>query len=281
MNISKARDFYSDYYEGTLDASLKQVFERALASDSEIRADYNEFCALMEEMSSLQEVTAPEPNFLHERIMTRIDEVNAAHAQSAGPWWQRFWKPLAIAGVAGAAIIGTIMSINSTSSGGKVIGGVFGGAGSSKMPELSLRSGELHLTFKSASKVDVEVKKGDGELVQVYNLDSAAQDIPLKSERESAELLKIEFSNGMKSLQVVMPGIAKPEKEYGSGTVLDMAKALADTYGRPVQFEVKNPSEHVDWDFAGRKDAIDAVNGKMGGLSLEDRANGPLYLTDN
>src|SRR3989442_1402138 len=39
MNINKAREFFSAYYENKLDLGLKQSFERELRSDAQIQVD--------------------------------------------------------------------------------------------------------------------------------------------------------------------------------------------------------------------------------------------------
>ena len=43
MNANKAREFFSAYYEGSMDRAIRQTFERRLNSDSELHAEYKAF----------------------------------------------------------------------------------------------------------------------------------------------------------------------------------------------------------------------------------------------
>ena len=71
MNQSKARDFYSAYYEGTLDFGLTQAFERALTTEAEVKAEYEQFVRVMEDLKVCKPLVEP-PEDLHLKIRERV-----------------------------------------------------------------------------------------------------------------------------------------------------------------------------------------------------------------
>lgn len=282
MNRAKARDFFSDYYEGTLDRGLSQMFERALKEDSLLKEDYSTFCDLMGNLDSLKDMEVPEPAFLHDRIETRVNEKLAA-AKAPAPLWWLGWGKLAFAGAAGVAVIALVMTLISQPSDQGSVAGIIPPVNSSRElpPRLSLREEGLTLTFrpKVESRVTIATE-GVEDPSQTIQLEADQKlESPINNNSEEAKLIEITFSTSHDRIFVALPGsIASPQKT-GTGTVKDLALALANTFGKPVQVEVTNLSQRLVWDFKDG-DEVDAVSGtlRQHGLSLEARADGILYL---
>jgi len=73
MNPVKARDFFSDYYEGLLEPGLKQAFERALKSDPHVQEEYKQFEIVMGQLGSFDKKPVDSPFNLYDKITARLD----------------------------------------------------------------------------------------------------------------------------------------------------------------------------------------------------------------
>lgn len=285
MNRAKARDFFSDYYEGALDASLRQVLERSLAEDAELKREYDEFCEVMQDLNAMQLEEIPEPAFLHERIEGRIHaQLEAQKAKQSG-WGFRWALPWVGAGIAAVAIVGAFLAINARPTSGPSIGSVIPGtqqpvAPKTASPGVEVSAGEVRLVWPSGAASSVTVREvATGEVMDTLRVPAQGLNSPLKNPADKAVLLEIE--GGRRSLFVALPGVVRVPAGKGTGTLMDLAKSLADTFGEAVQVESKTPDAKLNWDFAGAKDALDAARSvATGNVSLEQRSVGLLFLTD-
>lgn len=283
MNRAKARDFYSDYYEGTLDRGLTQMFERALKEDGSLREDYDQFCELMGSLDTLKDIEVPEPAFLHERIEKRMNEKSAQTVAKPAFWWLT-WGKWAFAGATALAALALV--INMTAQPSKSPNSVANlvpeiSISAEVPPKLALDDKGLTLLFKPGSDARVTFQAMDSASgPKEFNLD-AGQELrsPVHNESESAELVEITFSTSHDRLMVAVPGTKIVPQRNGSGTVKDLALALANTFGRPVQLATDKPAQRLVWDFKAG-DEVDAVSQTLRQfeLSLESRADGILFL---
>lgn len=285
MNKAKARDFFSDYYEGTLDKGLRQVFERVLADDAALKAEYEEFKVLMGDLDSLNLVEVPEPAFLSERIQSRVHAALDAQEKPAGGAWWLSWGRWAFAGVAAFAILGIAISINRVASGQVTQAGLIGGAPASTAeiaPRLDYTEEKgLAIELRPLQEANVIIRNGRTGKVIVRKTVAPGQYYreELVNQGSRAMLVEVQFVPDYPQQRVALPGAEPAPQSKGSGTVADLALALADTFNKPVQLEVSNLDAPVVWDFA-KGDAIDAARDVVRdlNLSLELRANGILFL---
>lgn len=123
MTTDKAREFFSSYYEGTLEDGLRLSLDQALREDADLREEYDLFSQTMKELDTLGEFEAPAPFDLHDRIVARLEE---AEQKKVVPMLT-VWRNVAIGLVAASLIFGAIFSIkarsgaSSTASTGPVI----------------------------------------------------------------------------------------------------------------------------------------------------------------
>ena len=103
MNQEKARELFSDYYEGSLDGGLRQSLEMNLRNDASLREDYTAFVETMEGLDALRSEEIEIPIYLSDRIATRLESVQSR--QKFGlPVWTNWLRGLAVGAVAIAAI---------------------------------------------------------------------------------------------------------------------------------------------------------------------------------
>ncbi len=283
MNRAKARDFYSDYYEGTLDRGLTQMFERALKEDGSLREDYAQFCELMGSLDELKDIEVPEPAFLHERIEQRMNEKHAQKTVQPAFWWLN-WGRWAFAGAAALAAVALV--VNMTSQPSKSPTAVANlvpeiGIRSEVTPKLTLDGSGLILLFKPSGSAKVTFQTIDSKSAPNEFSLEPGQELrsPVLNDSSSAELVEIKFSTSHDSLLVAVPGTEIVPQRSGTGTVKDLALALANTFGRPVQIAAEKPNQRLVWEFKAG-DEVDSVSQTLRqfDLSVESRSDGILFL---
>lgn len=282
MNRAKARDFFSDYYEGTLDRGLTLMFERALKEDSLLKEDYASFCDLMGSLEGFKDAEVPEPAFLHERIETRIKE-RLSEKKTPAPLWWLGWGKWAFAGAAGVALLALVFTLTSQPTGQHSTAGVLPDVQFTRElpPRLSAGEAGLTLTFRPKTESIVTIAtEGSDEPPSVLTLEGdQLLKSPIRNESAEAKLVKITFSSSHDALYVALPGSKASKATQGSGTVKDLAVALAGSFGKPVQVAAANLSQRLVWDFKDATEADSASSGlRQHGLSLEERADGILFL---
>lgn len=283
MNLAKARDFYSDYYEGSLEDGLRQAFERAKASDPHIEADYREFCLAMDKLNSLAEIEIEVPQTLHETISARIDR-HIWETERATPRKGIFsWRLPIYGAVAAAAIASTIFAINRQSDGGPSEASFIPGTRVQRdtpPPSLAVVDGSVHLKYASKEKLKITVRDDvSGLIIKELNPGKGNVDSPITNERPDPVIVKIEFSDGSAPIRLVIPGTRTEAKLSGEGKLSELAVAISETYRVPVLLP-ESDDARVKWSFAAA-DTVGTLPAALAadGVLLETRSNGFLALS--
>lgn len=247
MNSSKAQEFFSDYYEGTLNAGLTQSLEQAFARDVSLRAQYDAFVSMMETFDEFALESIEVPQSLSDRIATRLEA--AQEKRSVAPAWIGWFRNLALGGIATAIVFGTVAGI--LSKGGNLsLGNVFGG-GIERTEVLTevdantmayvVSNGTVQLQLKDDSTRDVIV---NGQRIAAG---TGGLTVPLANRNAYSAAFSVQLA-GVKDVDtVVVPGTVRREPGTGTGNIEDFAKALADRYGIPVRVQVKSVSAGLHW----------------------------------
>ena len=103
MNNDKAREFFSSYAEGALDAGLKQSFEAQLQRDRDLQSEYHDFERTLEHLGQFKFEEIAVPADLNETISARLDRNLYDRKHNAAPTWHLWLRNFAIAGVSAAA----------------------------------------------------------------------------------------------------------------------------------------------------------------------------------
>ncbi|HRI44320.1 MAG TPA: hypothetical protein PLL78_09530 [Fimbriimonadaceae bacterium] len=249
MNANKAREFFSEYYEGKLDRALKQAFERRLESDSDLKADYRQFEIVMLRLGQLKDMPVNVPEDLHEKISSRIDRQLYAAKRSAPGGFLAWWKSAALAGLACAAIVAAVIAIR-------------GGSGDTSQanfvpvaPPARIvdDKGTIRLQFdnpKGAPEKTLVVRDGAGEtIIQMTIPGGKPVESPLTNSRPEPVLMTIEI--GEQRLLVAIPSRSIVPASSGEGSIEALALAISGRFRVAVQVEVPNSSEKASWEFYG------------------------------
>lgn len=276
MNINKLRDQYSDYYSGSLEPAMKEVFERQLSSDSNLREDYEQFVQAVSLLDSFDKDEIEVPHDLHETISARLDKYHydVKQSQKVSFWSQ--WKLALAGGVAVFAIVASILTLQPQKS-------TINNAGISvSRPSLEFvyedNKVELHVFSRGSEEIEVR-NLTSGDLIKEIAL-AAGETLESPIDNKTESPVVIQASVGQERLTIMMPGISDKAELSSNGSVMDCAKALAAHYRTPIIMRSGDFERQVEWDFNGIKDAselpayLDTI-----GITASIRKDGFLILT--
>jgi len=283
MNNEKAREYFSAYSEGTLDAGLAQSFEAKLKADANLRGEYEQFEATLKELESLRFEKIDVPFDLNERIGAAIDLSLYEKKRAAAPSWTLWLRNVAFAGLAAAALFGAYYTLNMKGDGPVNPAGPIGVP--SKQPieqiEYSKSKNGVQMNYRPTEKHTVSVKGGsEGE--KTFDVDSAGWLNELKNDQPDAATFTVDVKGEIPSTLVVVPGTTRSTVTTGQGNLVDFAKAIANHYGKPVVVRSTNISAELTWHFGdgeASREVAAALNGMPFGTDL--RESGVLSITDN
>lgn len=257
MNHEKAREYFSGYYEGTLERGLRQTLDQRLRTDAQLQAEYRAFERTMDQLDMLRFESIEVPSYLSDRIATRIEQAQAADKRS-NPlmlWLPRF----AVGGLAAAALLFGAISIFTVDHGRSQPSSIFPNvsapptqttAPATWPPEtvgVSAVGHSTQLHYQSATAHTVVVTNGGGQS-ETYNLAPNQQlQLGLNNPNDQASMFEVKVSENGPDEYIAVPGMRPHTESSDSGTVGDFAKALADKYNGPVILKVQDPGKTISW----------------------------------
>jgi hypothetical protein len=282
MNLNKARDFYSAYYEKSLDEGLRQAFERAMELDSQVSAEYQQFVRIMDQLKAL-EAPVQVPSDLHLKIRERVDaHIIAQEHKAKAQSWFFGWKPIAYGAVAAVAIIAGLVSI-SNQGGGRFAAAGIGGTVKDSSPKLAMEDGTLTLRFASSKANNVSIKEATSGRA-LFGGQVTGQELvaPIKNSSEAAVVVSVQFGTGYDPYLIAVPGSRVASEGNGVGTPVQMIAVLAQRFSTPVVVQGNVATSTVAWDFEGT-DPLAAVKDELDllGLKAEIREGGLLWISSN
>lgn len=243
MNSSKAKEHFSEYYEGTLDAHLLASFEAELERNPALQRDWSDFVAAMESLNELREIEIPIPADLNERISMRLDrhiweaKQSPAKTSMIGGWW----KSLALGGVAATALLATILTFNNRSA------SYTAGANQGDAPLVIRALGnDVEVIAQSRENTKLVVRDAQHS-TDLKTLDVNRQRVRsvIRSSDVNGRVVTISLGNYERAITIALPG--KNDSD-GSGTVAELGLAVASARNRPVVVEATDLSAKVTWD---------------------------------
>lgn len=238
MNANRAREVFSQIYEGVADDYTRRVFERALEQDPALREEYAEFvraCAVLSEMAH-EPVEVPAD--LHETISARLDkhiwETRDAKKKFFGlPSWS-------LGGLAAVAVAATVFAAVNRPQDGRSIAPMIPVPAAKVLPAkagFTYVGGRVHLTATSERPVRLTVKRTDDDVVQqTYDVRDAKSEVdaPLINNGAEPVGLTVKVSDGQTPLYIMLPGTQRDTSLTGEGDLTAVAKAVAAHYGTPI-----------------------------------------------
>ncbi len=288
MNVNRARDIFSDYYEGLADDHSRKVFERAIAQDAALREEYEAFVQAIESMSALSNETIDVPADLHETISARIDKHVWEKSQTTSrkvfglPNW-------AFGGLAVAAIAVALVAIVKRPMTGPAGTPAVAGSGIGLLNSAPVKAsfayvgGKINLQVSSDQKLSVTVKRTDtDEVVKTYSIAGRGTqiDAPLINNTADPVALTVKLSTGS-SMFIVLPGTTRTEALSGDGDLFAVAMAVAGHFGTPVVLTPPDAMKSYHWEFQAKDTASDLPQRlTSSGLSVELMESGLLRLSN-
>jgi hypothetical protein len=269
MNQDKAREFFSAYYENTLERGLKQTFDQRLRADAQLLAEYQAFQRTMDHLDQLKFEEIEVPIYLSDRIATRIEEARAA-AKPRNPlllWLPRY----AVGGLAAAALIFAVVSWLPGGHGSQGAGVVEAPSTEKAWPSETVsvvgagHSATIH--YQSATARSVRIMDASGADLGITNLGAGQSlSLPLNNPNPHATLFEVRVSGAGPDEYLEVPGTKADRTTADSGTVADFVKALGDRYSVPVILNAHDLGKTISWSF----DVADAKSAAQKSLDSAD-----------
>lgn len=284
MNANKAREYFSAYFEGDLDAGLKQQFEQTLQNDAEVRSEYELFTQTMQFLADYEEQEIEIPFDLNEQISRKVDSHVWNQKQSEKPGFFAQWRMAIVGGAAALAILAAVVTINSNGSQEFTPSGLTPSQNAQVFP-LSYSDDQIRLNIKATDAMTITVVDLDTEAV-IETLEvkkNTVFDGPLTNEKSEAAALQINFGGSeMDPIVVVLPGAVDSPDLEGEGTAVEFAKAVAQTFRTPVIVRLSEREMLLTWAFDESMTAEELPTlMKDKPASLVVQGNGFLALSDN
>ena len=287
MNLSRARELFSAYFEGELDAALKHQFEAALSSSPELQDEFAEFVSFYGELGSMAEEEIEVPMYLSDRIATRLEEAQAKRSTGLGSfgfgWLTGAFSRFAVGGLVSAAILGAGIGI--MSKGGPAAAGLIPGFNPSEKPssvnvnplEYSFDGQLLSLTYQVQEHQTLTV---NGQPVRAKRSGDRTISVNLPNPGAKSAEVSIAIEGGNLHETIVVPGKERSGLIASTGQVDEFAHALADRYGVPVRLPASDSKAAIAWNFTANnaydaaKSALDKTN-----FTADKRPNGMIVLS--
>lgn len=276
MDLTQARELYSAYYEGTIERLSAVALETAMQADPEISEDYQLFASVMDSLPVLAQESVPLPHDLHDRIMQRIDHHEWEKKQEKR--FSLFGGPkLAWFGVAAAVFIGfaAMAVIQANKAGGTSEANSVPVAQTPFEVSFTVESGAVTLSAIGPLNSSVVLTSPEaGVPAQTEATSNRAVKIPLQNQSSNPRVVEVTAMVGKTkrdSYVMVLPGTSRGAQLTGEGTLIDCAKAVAKTYGTPVQVE-GDSSKACRWSLT-QKDTTDTLVVALGRTNVTARVS--------
>lgn len=280
MNSDKAREHFSAYYEGTLDAGLKQQLERVLNANADLNKEYAAFAEVMRSLEVLQK-PVPEPAFdLHERISQRLDLHIHEQKATQKPSWFGWLKAVGVSAIAVVAIWGAVTQLNRGGSGPTV---------ANTGPVIRTQP-PFNVSHESDNGVKVSYTSTGSKTVTVYNEDGSVLrtatnqnlDMPVNNLNPESAIVSVQVEGSDEVNIIALPG-TKPEKiTKTEGKLADMAKAMAAHYRAQIVIVTTEPNMMAKWAL-DETDVMNALKSALEGAnySCTEKSDGVIWVEKN
>ena len=254
MKPEKSIEYFSAYYEGTLEPVLKDQFESLLMSDALIAEQYAGFVDSIESLAVLADNRPEAPTDLHEIIMRKVD-LNAYELKKSQSKFSFANLKVGFIGLAASIALGAaFMALNPSNSKDSTASMIPGSSNALAVYaglSLEVVDGKVMMNLNSTMPETVTVSNAEtGAQMKQYNLKANQSLIaPILNELAEGSVASINTLNGADQLIIAIPAPSAERNISGEGSILEMAKAFANYSQKPVQLLMKDTSTPVRWKF--------------------------------
>lgn len=282
MNSQQARDLFSEYREGTLEAGLREQFERALRQDASLRKDYEQFCAILMALEGGRDEVIEVPLELSRRITESLE--TATPAPRRFNIIELFRSPLGY-GVAAAVVLIPVILISLNRGGGSNASqaSMLGGNTVPTRSEFRMVESELSIVLQSPKSDQLEVRDGlEGPVEQTFEVGAKTLRQAFTNAKPEAQGFWFDFKEDtLADRYVVMPGRTLVTTQEGEGSILELATAISNHQG--IAIEVANPTSERTFKWSlDETDNLESMVKKLRiqGLALSDNVSDVFLLTE-
>jgi hypothetical protein len=245
MNIEKAREHFSAYFEGSMDRGLRQSFERELSQDAQLAAEYRAFEQTMTELGLLPNIEIKVPDDLHEQIMRRVDLAAWEQERKApATGWLNWFRPLLI-GTAVLAIAGlAVLQMNNRGTSGAMEANVIPSVAPASIANLSVDRTDTGVMLRFGKAGTAVIRSQKGEILESVKL-AANQGKGINTQTQP-QVISVALDN-QRPVWIAIPGSEKQTLEASQGSLKELASALAGSYQVPVVLSVDDADQAVTW----------------------------------
>lgn len=282
MNSQQARDLFSEYREGTLEAGLREQFERVLRQDASLRKDYEQFCAILMALEGGRDEVIEVPLELSRRITESLE--TATPAPRRFNIIELFRSPLGY-GVAAAVVLIPVILISLNRGGGSNASqaSMLGGNTVPTRSEFRMVESELSIVLQSPKSDQLEVRDGlEGPVEQTFEVGAKTLRQAFTNAKPEAQGFWFDFKDDtLADRYVVMPGRTLVTTQEGEGSILELATAISNHQG--IAIEIANPKSESSfkWNLTP-EDNLETMVEKLRvqGLALSDNVSDVFLLTE-
>lgn len=283
MTNDKAREFFSTYFEGSLDAGLRQALEQKLKSDAVLASDYAAFSETMNELDSMRFEEIEVPLYLSDRIATRLEAVQEKKVVPVFSWLRLVQGGAIAAVVVVAGVLAYQGFDRANTDQSNMMGSVAPMANvDTDQFRFNYADGKVTVNYKPSAPRTIVVSSGTtGKELNRFHLDRQELSSPLSNDLTGTALFDIKVLGDDEHAMVAVPGTSSARQASGNGTVKDLSAALADFYRTPVLLQADRMETPVSWNFKSsepRTEATDVLRDL--GYSVDLRPSGMIVIMD-
>jgi len=279
MTCDRAKEFFSEYHEGTLTGGLRTPFERHLNECPACAYEFDLFRKVYEAAS--KSVPVEVPSDLLEKITRSLDKAQWERKQTAKPvfTWMRVGAYTAsAAAILAVAYFGSNLLQNQNS-------GIQAGVVPSfalPEPHIEVLNGEIRLRYKPKKAVVLDVFSGgsrwdslppsDAQKIDTIRLNPGQEcDTPLVFRGESTAMIWVSESNVPDTLLIIVPGRSSVHRGNGERRLVPVLEKIACRFGVIIQARLKKGDMTVE-SFEDGENPLQAIESVLEGTGLRVKA---------
>jgi hypothetical protein len=271
MTCDKAKEFFSELNEGTLNEGLRLKLLQHLHECASCQHEFDSFRNAMQAFAALSPVSVPDD--LGELIARRLDRIEYDNklSRQTGSRWLRY----AALGTAAAALIAAIVMWKPNSETGVPAGLTPRLSTSTTDVRVERVDGEIRIRFDATEDTQVSVFEGghdysalppiDGKQLRIDKVGAGSRyDVPIKISGILPQALWLKLGTSKETVGVFFPQPGAQTAREFNGNTVHALQAIANGFGVVVEAHLLNAGAERSISLQG-EDALAAAQGVLEG----------------